>query len=240
MTTSIAPFTCFVKVSQPGQNKWEEFWLQVQGFLVFLAKKIGQPCHFMVPLDLVDLRSGETETGNQNTLYMESSTESGGIKLLLASTSRVEIILLYRALFVGCGLLKTIFEDGHLREEKTIDFISTSRFSKNAGRLTLTGSELTIARGSEAEQIPMTSIISMSGRQNDQNCQNRLVLVYHGPEEVVRKEFSVAQSIDLWKIVGSFLMHRKDYEAQHLAVEVEKAQEEDVAGSDAVDETAQA
>lgn len=207
---SISPFTCYIKVAMPGQiTKWEGYWLQIHGFWLIITKKIGQHCHFLVPLDLVKLVTGERETGVPNSLLLETSPASGAHKFYISSTSRIETILLFQALNVGCNVLKNVFQAGKLQEDAECDYQQSTRFSKQTGKLVLTKHNLVV--GSK-EVIPIEEIISMSAKQNDQNCHNRLVVVTKVGGTIKTNEYHVTQPMALMKITSSFLMHVKAIE----------------------------
>lgn len=186
--------------------KWDDFWLQIHGFWLIITKKIGQHCHFLVPLDLVNLVTGETETGVANSLILETSAASGSHKFYISSTSRIETILLFQALNVGCNVLKNVFQAGKLQEDAECEYQQSTRFSKQTGKIVLTKHEFIIGN---KERVPLASIVSMSAKQNDQNCHNRLIIVTRNGESTKTSEYHISQPMALMKITSSFLMHVK-------------------------------
>jgi hypothetical protein len=216
---SIAPFTCFIKVALPHQlTKWDDYWLQIHGYWMTLAKKINSPGHFQLPLDLVVVRGGESETNIQNSLFIETSQESGSHRLYISSTSRIETIQLFQALNVGFNFFKSSFQAGKRQERTECEYHVSSGFmnlSKGKRKLVLTREGLIV---SDSKQYPLSTIISMSGKQNDQACGTKLVVTIKGPDDSLQqKEFAVISPTEMMRMCSSFLMHAKALAAERRA-----------------------
>ena len=212
--SSFVPFTCYIKVSLPPQvNKWEDFWLQIHGYWLIISKKIGEHAHFLLPLDLQQLASGEPDTGVQNCILLEVSKYCGSHKIYISSTSRIEIILLFQALNVGYNVLKNLFQGGKLQEDVECDYKASSGFmnlSRHTGKILLTRDELSIGG---KEKYPISSIVSMSAKQNDVNCHHRLVLVIENEGVRKHRELHVTSiPVNLMRMTGAFLMRKKALE----------------------------
>jgi hypothetical protein len=176
---AMRPFTCYVRTSLAHPPpKWDDFWLQIQGFWLVLSKKVGAPPHFLLPLDTLNLTSAETDTAFTNSLLLELSPKSGGHRLYFSAPSRIEIIKLYDALKSGSNEFTRSRNEGSVGGDFECDFQATSGFmnlSKRTEKLRFTGSGLTIG---DMKQFPLESIVSLSAKQNDPNCQSKLVVSY--------------------------------------------------------------
>jgi hypothetical protein len=173
MTT--IPFTCFVKVAFPHQGtKSEDYWLQVYDCWMIISKKLGAPGHFIIPLDLQPICSGEKEDGGfQNSLFIETSQKSGGHKLYLVSTNRIETIQLFRAINAGWTVFKDSIQGRTFPAETVCEYDVPSRFmsfSRDKRRLALTADRLTVG---DSKSYTLDSIVSMSAKQNDQACSSQ-------------------------------------------------------------------
>jgi hypothetical protein len=207
---AIAPFTCYIKVALPPQlTKWEDYWLQVHGFWLIISKKLGAPGYFVIPLDLVQLQSGETETNIQNSLYIETSPESGAHKLYISSTSRIEIIELFKALNTGWSFFRSNFQAGKGQEDTECEYRVASGFmnlSHERRRLALTRDRLIVG---DSKVYPIHTILAMTGKQGDPNCTTRLLITVQTPEGPQQKEFSEIAPQDMKRMYWSYLMHIK-------------------------------
>lgn len=213
---SIAPFTYYIKVALPNQlTKWEDYWLQIHGYWMTLAKKIGSPGYFQLPLDLVSVRSGEAEINIQNSLFIETSQESGSHKLYISSTSRIETIQLFQALNAGFKFFKNSLEAGKGQERTECEYQVSSGFmnlSKGKRKLVLTLEGLI---ASDSKHYPLPTIISMSGKHNDQSCGTKLIVTVKGPDDALQqKEFSGVSPTEMMRMCSSFLMHAKALAAE--------------------------
>jgi hypothetical protein len=208
---SIAPFSCYIRVAIPPQlQKWENFWLQISGYWLYLSKKFNGSVNVSLLLDLVKLSSGHEDTNIQNSLFLESSVPTGSHKLYLSSLCRIEIIQVFQAITVGCGYLNSVFLAEKFREPAECSYTSGGllKMSKHSKKLILTGKDFIV---SGQKQYPISSIISVSPKQNDQNCQSKLIVTIQtadaGPQQ---KEFSGLHSQELTKMCITFLMRAKD------------------------------
>ena len=104
-------YLCFGKVALAASKiLWEEFWIQINGFWIEIMKKVGQPDHFLIPLDLVRLESAYEVTELPNSIYLETSELTGSIKLYLYTINRFDCIQLYQKIQDGQKLLSTALQ----------------------------------------------------------------------------------------------------------------------------------
>jgi hypothetical protein len=211
-------FNCFIRVAIPPQTtKWEDYWLQITEFWLVISKKLGAPGHFVLPLDLTRLESGETDTNIQNSIFIETSPESGGHKLYIASTSRIEIILLFQALTAGWNFFKTAYQARRPIDVAECDYQVSSGFmnlSKEKKRLILNQETLIVG---DSKQYPLASIFSMTSKQGDPSCSTKLIINVQTPDGNQQKEFAGLNPNDMRKMYASFLMHAKALADQRRA-----------------------
>jgi hypothetical protein len=206
----LVPFTCFLKVALPHQlTKWEDYWLQIQGFWLTLSKKINSPGHFFLPLDISHIDSAESETNNQNSIYFETSPESGCHRLYLSSMSRLEMIETFKAINAGASLFKSVYDSyteiGNIECEYQVSsgFMNLTRERR---KLVLSADRL---MASDSKQFPLAKISSVCGKQGDPNCSSKLVVTVTGPDGITQKEFAGMAVQDLKKMCWAFLMRAK-------------------------------
>jgi hypothetical protein len=206
-----AVFTCFTRASLSHQpSKWEDFWLQIDTFWLVLSKKVGTPPHFLLPLDIANVTPAETDTGLPNSLCLELSPKSGGHKLYFSSPSRIEVIKLYDALKAGSAEFIRYHQEGRSRGDFECEFQSSSGFmnlSKRTEKLKLTSTTVTIG---ENKQCPLESVVSLSAKQNDPNCQSKLVISYLDPDgSAHQKELFGIIPAELKQVYALFVMSVK-------------------------------
>jgi hypothetical protein len=203
------PFTCYVRVLPHQSSKWDDYWLQIYGFWLVISKKLGSPANFILLLDLVTLRSGEAETNLQHSVFLETSPESGGHKLFLSVTGRIEIIQLFQFLEVGWTVFKSDFDSGKFREDTECEYQAAAgfmSFSKERRRLTLRGGNLLV---NDSKSYPLHSIISMTPKQGGQDCGTKLIVTIQTQDGTQQKEFSGLLPKEMMKMYTSFLMQAK-------------------------------
>ena len=192
-------FQCFVKVAAGAQSKFEDYWLQISGIWLTISKKVGQQAFFLLPLDLAHLGSGEETTRIPNSIMLKTSQITGSHEIYIASSSRIEIILLFQALQTGWDQMKNL--PWKEKQEVACDYHVSHGLlgrSKQGGQLVLTPQELRIG---DKEAYPIHELVSLSFKQNDPNCKSRLVLTVNTSDGKKQREFHVheLQAMELVK-----------------------------------------
>lgn len=226
---NVDKFQASVQIAFPNfPNKFEYYWLTIHDFWFSLSKKFDKPPSFLFPLQIENLSSAEKETQKLNSLLLETSKISGGHKIFIVSTNRVEIIQIYLALQKAQNNFNIKLSDYFEHPPQSIDIIgeiSTGFINKIKQNLILkvTPNEL-LLQTNENENIQqvsaytMTDILSISPKQNDLNCSHRVLLSFNSnshdsSQKVVQdsnssissKEFSIPDSSQLEKLISSVL-----------------------------------
>jgi hypothetical protein len=196
------PFTSLVKLALPPQlTKWGDHWLQISGYWMTLSKELGAAGHILVPLDVQELRSAQPDTHIQNSLFIETSKESGSHRLCLSPRPS------------NCSRQSRrapAAQGGDVPERTECEYRVSSGFMnlvKERRRLVLTRDKLAVT---DAKQFPIASIVSMSPKQGDQACATRLVVAIRGADDVVQlKEFVGVTTTELRDICAAFLLRAK-------------------------------
>jgi hypothetical protein len=207
---SFSPFTCYAKVALPQQlPKWENYWLQIRGCWLEIYKKVSMAAHFSILLDLASLTSGHEATNLQNSLFIESSVPTGSLKLYISSTSRCEIIHLFNALTKGWTHWKDISQGDKFKGDFECNSNPPSGFmklSKKSQKFALTRDAFIV----DQKEYPITTIVSMSPKQNDPNSASKLIVTVQAEGGIQQREFAGLISSDTQKICTGFLIRLRD------------------------------
>jgi hypothetical protein len=204
-------FICFAKVAVASQNpKWEDFWLQVRGFWLEAAEKIGQPCSFLLPLDLVSLGGGFQETSIQNSISLSLAPRAGGFHLFVQSPNRCDIVHLFNALEAGRARLGEALEGGALPRACECDVETVSGFfgiGKSRLHLAASPAALEFAGAKGAQRFAFEDVQSVHARLNHASAHARLVVNVKEGGGVAAREYSCAEREHLVAVVECFLMN---------------------------------
>lgn len=204
-------FTCFGKVAVfASALKWEDVWIQIDGFWLEVTKKIGQPCTYLLPLDLVTLSGGFQETSIQNSICMTTTAITGGIKIYFQTTNRYDIIRLFQAIKSGQTLLTSALISSQIPRECQFRIESTGVFGLlGKAKMTLTVNseffELSGAKGSQ--RFEFGRIQSVHAKLNDSNAHTRICINVDESGYSTCKEYTCLEHENLKLAILCFLMN---------------------------------
>ncbi|OHT12639.1 hypothetical protein TRFO_17455 [Tritrichomonas foetus] len=209
-------YICYGKVATANPTlKWDDFWIQVRGFWLEISKKVGQPCYFLIPLDLASLSAGFLETNVQNSISLVTSPKTGSTKIFLQSTNRFDVIQLYHAIQTGQGLLKTALQKSQITKAVEFDCETVSSFF-NLGKtkLKLVGSQkgFEFTSNKNSSLYEMDKIHSLFAKVNDNSADTRLCINVEENGSTVTKEFNCMNHQNLLNAISCFLINSYNWE----------------------------
>jgi hypothetical protein len=204
-------FICFAKVAISSQNpKWEDFWLQVRGFWLEITEKIGQPCSFFLPLDLVNLSGGFQETSIQNSISISLAPRAGGFHLFLQSPNRCDVIHLFNALEAGRARLAKALDTADIPRAYECDVETVSAFfgiGKSKLHLCENSAAFELAGAKGGQRYAFEDVQSVHARLNHASSHARVVLNVKENGSLVAKEYNCIEHEHLMNIIQCFLMN---------------------------------
>jgi hypothetical protein len=216
-------FLCFGKVAlaQP-TLKWEDFWIDVQGYWLTIGKKVDQPCSFLIPLDLTNISAGYQDTRIQNSLCLTTSAITGSLKLYIQSPNRFDILQLYQALKTGQLFLKETITSGSIPHECSFDATTVGillGLGKAAVTFTQTAEAITFTGAKAPPRIEFGQILSMHAKINDSGAHTRLCIDVSGGGQTATKEYDCLNSDNLKSAIACFIFNWRTANDQNYQVE---------------------
>lgn len=202
-------YICYGKVAVAGQSlRWDDFWIQVRGFWLEISKKIGNPCYFVIPLDLASLTGGFQETNVQNSIALLTSPVTGSHKIYLQTTNRNDIIQLYHAIQNGRTALMYALQNNKLIQKTEFECETVAAFfnigkSKLKLHASIKGFEFTGNKAST--KYPINKIHAVFAKMNDSSADTRLCLTVDENGSTSTKEFNCISHQNLVYALSCFL-----------------------------------
>lgn len=202
-------FTCFVKLAMANQtNKWEDYWLQVQGNWLVFSKKVGNTVSYLYPLNLINIADGSADAHYHNVLYIETAQKCGNHKFYISMTNRIEAIQLYQTLTSAKEQLKAAISNKELPNsvdsEITIGGFMKKSKTKHTAHLDPAGFTY-VDQKQVTQVIPFASIISMSPKEGDSNCTNKFIITYEEQGSTTQKEFNCTERNQMTEMIMCYI-----------------------------------
>ncbi|OHT00154.1 hypothetical protein TRFO_33223 [Tritrichomonas foetus] len=197
-------FKCFVQISlPPSPTKFESYWLKIDGLWFSLSKKFDKQPQFLFPLQIQSLESAEKETQKLNSLFLETSEFSGNHKIYITSTNRLEIIQIYQALQNAQKRFNLDMADHNQKREPNFDIeyeVSSGFMNMNKQKsvMHVTPQSITFP---DNKLVSMRDVVSISAKQNDNNCQHKLHITLREEGGDGMKEFTIPEKAKLEKLI---------------------------------------
>lgn len=205
-------YLCYGKVAVAAPVlKWDDYWIKVNGFWIEIAKKVGQPDVFCIILDAVTVKGAYEETGIQNSLFIETSNYTGSFKFYLSSTNRLDIIQLHQAIQNGQRILSDALKRRQIERMCRCEMETVAGFfgiGKEKLQLNMSMQGIDISGGkSQPQHYDFTQVITVTPKQNDNNCHTRLTLVIDEGGTKSTKEYNCAEHSQVMNAVSCYLMN---------------------------------
>jgi hypothetical protein len=217
---------CYGKVAVYSQNlKWDDLWIQVRDYWLEITEKVGQPCSFVIPLDLTTLSGAFDETGIQNSICIVTASRTGSFKLFIQSTNRYDIIQLFQALKAGRDRLTEALSQMAIPRSCEFDVETTSGFlglGKSKLRLSETEEGFVLAGSKGTQQFRFDDLQSVHARLNHSSAHTRICINIKEGGSTACREYNCLEHENLCSAIQTFLMNSFAWNEANAAARAEQ------------------
>jgi hypothetical protein len=204
-------FMCYGRVALASPSlKWEDLWIEIRSFWLQISKKIGQPCCYLLPLDLTSVSGAFQETGIQNSIAITTTPTTGGFKIYLRSTNRYDIIQLFHAIRAGQAVLADMLKENRIGQQCTCEVETTGvlfGLGKSKMKLEETPQGLELSGNKRSQKFEFDHIQSLHTKMGDSAAHSRLCVNVYENGSTVAKEYNCGDQDNLMAVISCFIMN---------------------------------